>query len=155
MASVVKKIKINAPISSVFQLWENFENFPHFMQHVEEIESIGPDQTRWTIIGPAGTEVTWHAETTYVEHNRKISWVTTGGEIDTHGSVLFEELGPNETEVTLGLEYNVSTGAVGEAVVKLFDNPEEWIEDDLSRFKHFAESSDSTSDSRTVQTATQ
>jgi uncharacterized membrane protein len=142
MASVVKTIVVNAPISQVFSYWKNFENFPRFMENIESIETIGPDMTKWTAKGPLGTAVEWDAKTTYVEENKKIAWQSTGGQIETHGAVLFEEEGANQTKVQVGLEYNPVGGALGEAVAKLFSDPETKLEEDLNRFKQVAESGD-------------
>ena len=104
MASVVKTIVVNAPVSQVFNYWKNFENFPRFMENIESIQSIGPDETRWTAKGPLGTAVEWDAKTTAVELDKKIAWKSTGGQIETHGAVTFKELGDSKTEVTIGLE---------------------------------------------------
>jgi len=142
MAAVVKEIIVNAPISQVFAYWKNFENFPRFMKNIESIQVIGPDMTRWKSKGPLGTDIEWDAKTLYVEENKKISWQTVGGQIETHGAVTFAELSPRQTKVTVGLEYNPPGGALGEAVAKLFSDPEDQLEEDLSRFKEVAESSD-------------
>jgi uncharacterized membrane protein len=142
MASVVKHITVNAPISQVFNYWKNFENFPSFMENIESIETLGPDETKWTAKGPLGTPVEWTAKTTYVEENKKIAWQSTGGQIETHGAVLFKEAEGGGTEVTVGLEYNPLGGALGEAVAKIFSNPESKLEEDLQRFKEVAESGD-------------
>jgi uncharacterized membrane protein len=142
MASVVKTITVNAPISQVFSYWKNFENFPRFMENIESIQTIGPDETKWKAKGPLGTAVEWDAKTTYIEENKKIAWQSTGGQIETHGAVTFKESGASETEVTVGLEYNPLGGALGEAVAKLFSDPEAKLEEDLNRFKRVAESGD-------------
>jgi len=139
MASVVKSLTVNAPISQVFTFWKNFENFPRFMKSIESISVIGPDLTRWKVKGPLGMEVEWDAKTTYIEENKKIAWISTGGQIETHGAVTFKENGPNQTEVTVGLEYNPTGGVLGEAVAKLFSDPEVQLEEDLNRFKEVAE----------------
>lgn len=139
MASVVKEVVVAAPTGRVFSYWKNFENFPQFMENIEKIESIGPDETRWTLKGPLGTPVVWEAKTTYVEENKKIAWVTTEGQIETHGAVIFEEVGADSTNVRVGLEYTVTTGAVGEFFGKLLGDPEKKLEEDLARFKTIAE----------------
>ena len=145
MASVVKTIIVNAPISQVFAYWKNFENFPRFMENIESIQVTGPDMTHWVAKGPLGVPVAWDAKTTYVEENKKIAWQSTGGNIETHGAVTFAESGPNQTEVTVGLEYSPIGGALGEAVAKLFSDPEDKLEEDLNRFKEVAQSGDFTS----------
>lgn len=142
MASVVKSMTVNAPISQVFTFWKNFENFPRFMKYVESIQVIGPDLTHWKIAGPLGMEVEYDAKTTYIEENKKIAWQSTGGQIETHGAVTFEESGPDQTKVTVGLEYSPTGGVLGEAVAKLFSDPEDQLEEDLNRFKQVAESGD-------------
>jgi uncharacterized membrane protein len=142
MASVVKTVVVHAPISQVFNYWKNFENFPRFMENIESIQTVGPDMTKWTAKGPLGAAVEWDAKTTYVEENKKIAWQSTGGQIETHGAVLFKQAGDNQTEVTVGLEYNPVGGALGEAIAKLFSDPENKLEEDLNRFKQVAESGD-------------
>lgn len=142
MASVVKTILVNAPISQVFNYWKNFENFPRFMENIESIQTTGPDMTHWVAKGPLGIEAEWDAKTTYVEENKKIAWQSTGGNIETHGAVTFKESSANQTEVTVGLEYNPVGGALGEAAAKLFSDPEDKLEEDLARFKTVAESGD-------------
>ena len=142
MGTVVKEILVNAPISQVFAFWKNFENFPRFMKNIESIQVTGPDLTHWKCKGPLGTDVEWDAKTTYVEENKKIAWQSTGGQIETHGAVTFAEAGPNQTKVTVGLEYEPPGGALGEAVAKLFSDPEDQLEEDLNRFKQVAEGSD-------------
>jgi uncharacterized membrane protein len=142
MASVVKTVVVNAPISQVFNYWKSFENFPRFMENIESVQVTGPDMTRWTAKGPLGTAVEWDAKTLYVEQNKKISWESTGGQVETHGAVLFKELDNGQTEVTVGLEYSPVGGALGEAVAKLFSDPENKLEEDLNRFKQVAETGD-------------
>jgi len=142
MGTVVKEVIVNAPISRVFEYWKNFENFPRFMKHIESIQVTGPDLTHWKTHGPLGTSVEWDAKTTYVEENKKIAWQSTGGTIETHGAVTFHELGPEQTKVTVGIEYTPPAGALGDAIAKLFSDPEKETEEDLQRFKEVAEHSD-------------
>ena len=139
MASVTKEIIVNAPVAGVFEFWKNFENFPRFMENIEAIHVIGPEMTHWKMRGPLGVPVEWDAQTLTVEENKKISWKSTEGTIETHGAVLFEELdeldGHARTRVTVGLEYHPPAGAIGEAVAKLFSDPEKQLEQDLLNFK--------------------
>ena len=142
MGNVTKSIIVNAPVAQVFTFWRNFENFPRFMENVESIHVIGPDLTHWKTKGPLGKMVEWDAKTTSVQENQKIAWQSVGGEIETHGAVTFEEAGIGQTKVTVGLEYQPPGGALGEAVAKMFSDPEDQLEEDLGRFKQVAESGD-------------
>ncbi len=142
MGSVTKSVVVNAPVSQVFNFWRNFENFPRFMENIESIQSTGEDLSHWKSKGPLGTTVEWDAKTTSVQENKKIAWQSTEGTIETHGAVTFEEVGADQTKVTVGLEYKPPAGVLGEAVAKLFSDPEDQLEEDLNRFKKVAEGSD-------------
>ena len=107
MANVVKEVLVNAPVEKVYEFWRNFENFPRFMDNIESIHSIGPDLSHWKMKGPLGKTIEWDAKTISAQENQKISWQSTEGDIETHGSVTFEAHG-NQTKVTVGLEYTPS-----------------------------------------------
>ena len=142
MGTVTQSIVVNAPISQVFAFWKNFENFPRFMDNIENIQVIGQDMTHWKTKGPLGTAIEWDAKTTYVEENKKIAWQSVDGQIENHGAVTFKELAPEQTEVTVGIEYQPPGGVLGEAVARLFSDPEDQLVEDLKRFKEVAESGD-------------
>ncbi len=142
MANVVKSVLVKAPVGEVYEFWRNFENFPRFMENIESIRVTGADESHWESKGPLGKTIAWDAKTTSVQENKKIAWQSTGGTIETHGAVTFEEVGSDQTKVTVGLEYTVPGGILGEAVAKLFSNPETQLEEDLNRFKNVAEGAD-------------
>ena len=97
MAAVTHDIVVNAPVSEVFEFWKNFENFPRFMHNIESIQVVGPELTHWKMKGPLGVPIEWDAKTTALIENQKISWESTSGVIENHGSVVFEELDGNST----------------------------------------------------------
>lgn len=142
MATVTKEVIVNAPVAQVYNFWRNFENFPRFMDNIESIRITGSDESHWKMKGPLGKSVEWDAKTISVQENKKIAWQSTGGDIETHGAVTFEEAGPNSTRVVVGLEYQPPGGVIGEVVAKLFSDPEDQLENDLNRFKKVAEGSD-------------
>jgi len=140
MGTVVKEIVVNAPVEKVFAYWKNFENFPRFMNNIESVQITGNNTSHWKSKGPLGTHVEWDAETLTVEENHKISWKSTGGSVETHGGVTFHPEGANQTRVVAGLEYTAPAGALGEAVAKIFSDPDSQVAEDLQRFKTIAES---------------
>ena len=158
MAAVSKEIIVNAPIGEVFGFWKNFENFPRFMENIDAIHVIGPEMTHWKMKGPLGVPVEWDAKTTYIEENKKISWESTSGTVENHGSVIFHELDPEDghqrTKITVGLEYKPPAGIIGEAVAKLFNDPEKQLETDLLNFKRVAQEDGGLKDKATATSAT-
>jgi uncharacterized membrane protein len=151
---ITKSIIVDGSPSEVFNLWANFQNFPHFMKYVKSVVPTGDRTSRWVVEGPLGKDVEWVAEVTRFEPSQRIGWstkdyhagsdVTTyrgGSDITTSGQVTFAPVGNNQTEVTVVMQYVPPAGAVGEAVAKIFANPEKRVEEDLNNFKKFAEGS--------------
>jgi len=144
MQRAEKSIRVNAPADTVYRFWRNFENFPRFMEHVEEVRPVGGNDllTHWKIKGPFGKSVEFDAELTKDEHGRQIGWNSRGGSRDsmeTSGVVTFTEV-DGATEVHVLMQwYDTPGGAVGEAVSRMFQDPEKMLEEDLQRFKDIAE----------------
>ena len=141
MQRAEKSIRVNAPAQKVYQFWRNFENFPQFMAHVEEVRVVGGNDrmSHWKIKGPLGKTVEFDSEMTKDEPGKEIGWNSRGGSMETSGVVTFTEVG-DATEVHVLMQwYDTPGGAVGEAVSRMFQNPEKMLEEDLMRFKDIAE----------------
>jgi len=138
---ITKSIIVKADVPDVYELWANFENFPHFMRNIKSVRKTGDKTSEWTMSGPLGTKLTWNAELTRVEENKRIGWSTkdNNGLVTTSGQVTFNDLSLEETEVTVILQYALPAGKAGEAVAELLANPEKQLEEDLRNFKAFAE----------------
>jgi len=140
---ITKSIIVDGNVSDVFNLWANIQNFPHFMHYVKSVVPLTDQTSRWVVEGPLGKDVEWEAEVPRFEPNRRIWWSTKDRKSDsgitTSGQVTFAELGTNQTEVTVMMQYVAPAGAVGEVVAKVFANPEERVMEDLNNFKKFAE----------------
>jgi uncharacterized membrane protein len=135
-----KSIIVGVPVADVFAAWADFENFPRFMEHVKSITRTGDKTTRWVAEGPLGQDVEWEAETTRLEPYKRIAWRSTeDSPVQTSGQVTFNDLSPQETEVTVTLQYVLPGGLAGEAVARLLSDPEEMLEEDLRRFKAHVE----------------
>jgi uncharacterized membrane protein len=138
---ITKSIIVKADAATAYNLWANFENFPHFMKYIERVTKLGPNMSRWEMDGPLGRKVEWTAETTRMEPNRRIGWNTKDHDstVTTSGEVVFTPLADFQTEITVTLKYNPPAGVLGEAVAKIFSNPEDRLEEDLKNFKNYAE----------------
>jgi uncharacterized membrane protein len=135
-----KSIIVGAPVAEVFATWADFENFPRFMEHLKSVRRTGEKTSRWVANGPMGQDVEWEAETTRVEPNKRIAWRSTeDSRIKTSGQVTFNELSPEETEITATLQYVPPGGVAGETAARLLSDPEEMLEQDLRRFKSYVE----------------
>lgn len=141
MQCAEKSIRVNAPADRVYQFWRRFENFPSFMEHVEGVRAVGGNDrmSHWKIKGPFGKTVEFDAELVTDEPGKQIGWNSRGGEMETSGAVTFTDLGA-DTEVHVVMQwYDPPGGAVGEAVSRMFSDPEKMLEEDLQRFKDIVE----------------
>lgn len=112
---VEKAIAINRPAAEIFAFWRDVANLPQVMPHIKRVEPIDATKSRWTAEGPFGRELQWEAEIFNERPGELIAWRSLpGGDIETAGSVRFEELSHDRgTEVRLSLKYNPPGGKLG------------------------------------------
>ena len=136
-----KEIIVKSPVADAYAAWANFENFPYFMKYIKSVRKTGDRTSHWVMNGPLGKDVEWDAETTTLDPDRRIAWNSRdNGDITTSGQVVFKELGTDQTHITVTLQYVPPAGKLGEAVAKIFSDPEEQLEEDLHNFKTYIES---------------
>ncbi len=136
MASVVKSVDVDAPISAVYDQWTQFESFPQFMGGVDHITQSDDTHTHWvTSIGGVSRE--FDTEVTDQHPDERVAWKSTDG--TTHAGVItFHRLGETSTTVSAQI-YWQPDGVVEKAGAVLgFDDRQ--VESDLDRFKDFVES---------------
>lgn len=110
------------------------------MENIESVTKTGNGLSHWVMAGPLGQKIEWDAETTRLEENKRIAWNSKDkGDITTSGQVTFNQLPANQVEVSVMLQYQAPAGKLGEAVAHLFDNPQRKLDEDLKRFKIYAE----------------
>jgi uncharacterized membrane protein len=135
---VTRSIIVGASAADVFELWSRLETFPTFMKYVRSVVRTGQDTTHWVVEGPLGKDVEWDAQLTKFEPPVRIAWTTAPeDEVRTSGQVTFTELSPAETQLTVMLQYVLTGGAA--KLASLFAKAGERVEEELRRFKAFAE----------------
>ncbi len=133
---VEKSVMVNVPVSRAYNQWTQFEDFPQFMGSVQSVTQLGDDRLQW-VAQIAGVRREWEAKILEQVPDRKVAWAATEGATNA-GAVSFEDLGGDQTSVTLVLEYEPK-GLVEKAGDKL-NIVENQAESDLDRFKAFIES---------------
>ena len=140
--SVDRCITVNRPVEDVYAFWKDYANLPRFMRHLESVETLGEQHTRWTAKGPAGTTVSWDAETIVDREHEWIAWRSLeNADIDNRGSVRFSPApGDRGTEVRVHLQYSPPAGRLGRGIAWMFgEEPGQQIHEDLRRFKQLME----------------
>ncbi|MBN9739391.1 hypothetical protein PP1_030880 [Pseudonocardia sp. P1] len=136
-------IEVNAPADRCYRWWRPLTHLPEIMSDVRRVEPKDghADVTKWVVDGPLGRPVEWEAKIVDEERDRKIAWAsldTGSNDIDTGGAVRFDNHG-DTTGVEVSLHINPPAGALGEAAVALFHDPQEKIENALAEFKRLIE----------------
>jgi uncharacterized membrane protein len=135
MASVTKSVDVNVPISTAYNQWTQFETFPEFMGGVDQISQLDDKHLHWKVtVGGQSRE--FDAEITEQHPDERVAWKSTDGK--THaGVVTFHQLAPEETRVTVQLDWEPEGIAEKAGAIVGVDDLQ--VSGDLSRFKDFIE----------------
>lgn len=141
MPKANKTIEVNAPVEACFRKYTNYVEFPRFMQNVKEVTVSEDGKTlHWDVKGPLGADVEFDAVVTERIENQKIAWASVeDSDIKTLGNTTFEKLGDNQTRLHCELLYEAPAGKLGEAVAKLFSDPQDMLDEDLKNYKQQVE----------------
>jgi uncharacterized membrane protein len=137
---IQKTLHIDAPVEQVYEFWSNYENFPLFMSHVREVEDLGQGRSHWSVSGPGGVPIEWHATVTQQTPNEVIAWRSEPGSmLENAGIIRFVPIGAG-TRVDLRFCYHPPAGGAGQAVAELLgSDPRGKLNEDLGRMKALLE----------------
>lgn len=136
-----EEVRVNRPAAQLYKFWRNLENLPRFMHHINCVQMRPDGTSHWEVNGPAGITVAWDAEIVNDIENQVIGWRSLpGSQVDSGGSVRFEEAGDGATVVKVSLQYNPPGGGIGARVARLFgEDAETMIREDMGRFRELME----------------
>jgi uncharacterized membrane protein len=134
---IEKTIRINAPVSDVFEFWANPENYPKVFSHISSIEKLGENLYRWTVAGPGGIPVHWEGTITRKVPNTLVEFKSLPG--STVGNLGFIRVDPNydaSTRVLVRMFYRPPAGILGRVLAEILGvDPKQVLEQDLKRLK--------------------
>jgi uncharacterized membrane protein len=139
MGTVTHYVEVNAPADQCYAWWRGLTNLPQIMPDVEAVVPQGGSTqvTHWKVHGPLGKTVEWDATIVEDVPNTRIAWATedsSGLDVKNAGAVRFDDHG-GTTGVEVSLQYDPPAGFVGEAVAKIFADPQTKVEKALQAFK--------------------
>ena len=111
------------------------------MRHVESVRRLSDRRSYWKVNGPLAQSVSWEAEIINDVPGLLIAWQTLpGAGVRNAGSVSFEPTDAGGTLLKVALEFDPPGGAVGASLAAILGrSPQRDLEEDLARFKEFAE----------------
>jgi uncharacterized membrane protein len=139
MGTVAHYLEVNAPADQCYAWWRGLTNLPQILPDVESVTpQAGSTQvTHWKVHGPLGKSVEWDATIVEDVPNTRIAWATeesSGLDVKNAGAVRFDDHG-GTTGVEVSLQYDPPAGILGEAVAKIFADPQAKVEKALQAFK--------------------
>lgn len=139
--TVQKTTTIQAPVERVFDLLVNPDKLPRVMEHVREVKKVDDSHYHWTVIGPAGTPLSWDSEITRIIPNELLAWRSgPGAAVKNEGMVQFEPTRDGGTRVQIRMHYLPPGGLLGHSLAELLDaDAKHMLDDDLSRLKSLVE----------------
>jgi len=141
MGEVAKYVTVDAPVEKVYAYWRDFTNFSNFMPNVKEVSPVAGDDTltRWKVSGPLGVNAEWDARVVEDIPNEKIAWSSLeDSRVKTSGAVRFDAK-DGQTSIEVALDYDPPAGAAGELAAKLFQDPQQQVDEALEKFKQIVE----------------
>ncbi len=136
MASITKSIDVNVPVRTAYDQWTQFESFPQFMDGVKKVTQLDPTHLHW-VVDDHGKKAEWDAVITEQIPDERVAWKSTDGQPNA-GVVTFHRLGPDETRVTVQIEWEPQ--GLTEGIGSLLGFDDRQVEQDLKNFKQFMES---------------
>lgn len=139
MGTVAHYLEVNAPADQCYAWWRGLTNLPQIMPDVEEVtpKNGSTNVTHWKVHGPLGKSVEWDATIVEDVPGTRIAWATeesSGLDVKNAGAVRFDDHG-GSTGVEVSLQYDPPAGVLGEAVARIFSNPQSKVEKALEAFK--------------------
>lgn len=141
--TVSRSATIGKPPDELYEAWRDPDVFSQVMGGFAEVTATGDDRHRWTVHGPANTDLSWETRTAETEPEELVRWETAGeSSVSNSGSVRFREAPDDRgTVVTLSLTFEPPGGALASATLERLNIvPETLAGHVLGRFKSLVES---------------
>ncbi len=138
---LTETVEINRPRTMLYSFWRDLQHMPRILSHVQSVQELGGKRSHWKVKGPFNKVYEWDAEIISDTPAEVIAWQSVGHpEVDSAGSVRFEDSPLGATRITVQLKFNPPGGQIGEAVAEwLGQSPAGQLRADLLSFKAYAE----------------
>lgn len=135
-----RTVEINAPVERVFDMFADFEAAPRWAGGVREVWRTGRRTFRWVAQTALDLDVEWEAEVVVLAPDRRMVWRSIGGDVRADCEAVFSETPEGTTLLRVVRGYETPGGRTGRSVARFFGrHPDEQLEEDLARFRRFAE----------------
>jgi uncharacterized membrane protein len=135
MAHVAEEVRVDRPVSEVYNQWTQFEEFPQFMSGIEQVQQQDDTHLHWKA-NIAGQTAEWDAEITEQVPDQVIAWRAVEG-AQNQGRVQFQQ---EDGGTRVRLELDVEAQGIVQQATDMMGMLERQVREDLNRFKQLIES---------------
>lgn len=136
MVQIIETVDVAVPVRTAYDQWTQFESFPEFLDEVEDIRQVDDTHLHWRVrVGLVARE--FDAVVTEQHPDERIAWSSAGGDTAHGGVVTFHRLGPDETRVTVQIDWDPQ--GLAEHAGALAGLGSHAVRKDLENFKRFIE----------------
>ncbi len=136
-------LKVDRSPREVYAFWRDFNNLARATRGVDHVDVRDARHSHWVIAAPFGIKLSWSAEITIDDSQRRIGWKTTApADIPHVGQVIFRGADDDHaTEIAVAIDYRAPLGMVGQLVGRwLGGGADAFINEELRLFKEAIES---------------
>ena len=136
-----RSITIQQPRLDVYRRWRDPQTSPPVWSHFAELTNVTDETAHWRVDAPLGRTFEWDTRIVEERNGELIRWHSTSGNLPNEGAVEFRDApGDWGTELTLRVRFDPPAGALGNAAVRLLDDPPKLVlAKALRRFKNLVE----------------
>jgi uncharacterized membrane protein len=138
---VEKTLRIDAPVSGLYEFWANPANYPKVFEHVSMVTRVGENTWEWTVRGPAGVSAGWQGSIVGKVPNELVAWKSLPGSlVGNEGVARFDPNDDGSTRVHIRLKYDPPAGVLGHLLAAAFGaDPKHALDEDMARLKSLFE----------------
>ena len=139
---IQRSLTIELTRDEVYRRWRDPQNQPLVWGHFAAITNATDHGAHWRVDAPLGRTLEWDTRIVEDRDGELVRWEATSGNLPNEGAVEFRDApGDFGTEVTLRVRFDPPAGLIGDAAVRLLDDPPKLVlAKALRRFKSLAES---------------
>ena len=140
--TIQRSLTIELPRDEVYRRWRDPRNQPLVWGHFAELTNATEEAAHWRVDAPLGRRFEWDTRVVEDREGELLRWESASGNVPNEGAVEFRDApGDFGTEITLRVRFDPPGGPLGDAAVRVLDDPPKLVlAKALRRFKSLVES---------------
>lgn len=92
-------VTIPVPPKVAYGFWSDVASYPRWLEHLDRVDVFDDRHSRWFMVLPGGTPLTWETEITMHRPDEQWAWSSASGGLVSYGSVQMRALAEDRTRM--------------------------------------------------------